>query len=122
MRSVVIAVIISMVTVGSGAVWAQEAADWRTVAESIPLGTRVRVQTIEGKRFSGTLMRVDSNVLLVKKNTRHPEPAVLVSFDDVTKLERQKEGGIHLGKAMAVGAATAAGAMLTIILFALQLD
>jgi hypothetical protein len=80
------------------------------------------VQTLDGKRLSGTLMRVEAGAMLVKRNTRHPEPAVSIAFDDVAKIERQKEGGINIGKAIAVGAATGAGAMLTIILFALQLD
>ena len=121
MRRIVIAVIVSMLAFGSGPVWAQEAADWQKVAAATPLGIRVRVETIEGQRLSGTLVRVDSTALLLKRNTRHPEPAVSVSFDRVAKLERQKEG-INVGKAIAVGASAGAGAMLTIILFALQID
>ena len=70
MRSIAIFVITSLLM--STSAYAQEADAWRKVAEGIPLGTKVRIQTIEGKRISGTLMRVDEKEILVKKNTRRP--------------------------------------------------
>ena len=100
----------------------QEAADWHKVAEAVPLGTKVKVQTVDGHRISGTLMRVDSAGLLVKRNTRYPEPAASVTFANIAKIERQKEGGVNVAKAIAIGIASGAGAMLTLILFAMQLD
>ena len=100
-----------------------EAAAWRKVSEAIPIGSKVRVQTLEGRRISGTLMRVDGNEVLVKKNTRRPEPAVTVAYADMAKIEREKDGGgFNVGKAIAVGFAAGGGAMLTLILFALQFD
>ena len=65
---------------------AQESSAWRSVAQAIPLGSKVRVQTMDGKRLSGTLMRADSSSMLIKRNTRHPEPAVSIAFDDVAKI------------------------------------
>jgi hypothetical protein len=108
--------------VGTSA-YAQEADAWRKVAESIPLGSKVKVQTYEGKRINGTLMRVDGSQILVKRNTRRPEPAVAVMFDDVSKLERdQNGGGSNLAKAAVIGLATGAGVIFSLFLIALQFD
>ena len=120
MRSIVIVVISSLVFATSA--FAQEADAWRNVAEAIPLGSKVKVQTYEGKRINGTLMSVDGNQILVKRNTRRPEPAVTVTFDDVSKLERDQNGGSNLAKAAVIGLATGAGVIFSIFLIALQFD
>jgi small nuclear ribonucleoprotein (snRNP)-like protein len=122
MKTTAIVLIVSLFTLGAGSAWAQESADWRKVADAIELGSKVRVQTTDGRRLTGTLMRVDSKEMLVKRNTRRPEPAITVAFDDVAKLERHKDGGFNVAKAIAIGVASGAGAMLTLILFAMQLD
>lgn len=121
MRTAAIALITSLLMPTSA--FAQEADAWRKVAESIPLGSKVKVQTYEGRRFSGTLMRVDGKEILVKKNTRRPEPAVAIVFDDISTLEReQKNGSSSIGKAIAVGLATGTGVILSLFLIALQFD
>lgn len=119
MQLIVVVLIASLV---SSTAYAQEASDWRKVAEAIPLGTKVRVQTVDGKRITGTLMRVDNAAVLVKRNTRLPEPAITVSFANVGNLERDQAKGFHLGKALAIGAATGAGIILTMFAIAVQLD
>ena len=116
MRSIAVIIISSLLL--SSAAFAQEADAWRKVAETIPLGTKVKVQTFEGKRFSGTLMRVDGKEVLIKKNTRRPEPAVEILFDDIAKIERAKEGGSGVGKAVAIGVATGATVILSLFLIA----
>jgi hypothetical protein len=105
---------------GGGA--SQEADAWRRVAESIPLGSKVKVQTFEGKRFTGTLMRVEGGHILLKRNTRRPEPAVTVSFDDMSKLERETNNGSNLAKAAVIGLATGAGVIFSLFVIALQFD
>jgi small nuclear ribonucleoprotein (snRNP)-like protein len=120
MRLTVVALVASLITLNVVPALAQGEADaWRKVAETIPLGTKVKVQTFEGKRFSGILMRVDGNEVLVKRDTRRPEPAVALTYRDIAKIERAKDGGSNVGKAIAVGIAAAGGAMLTIVLVAL---
>jgi hypothetical protein len=119
MRVIIVVLIASLF---AQSVFAQESADWRKVAESIPLGSKVKVQMLDGDRVSGTLMRVDGSSVSVKKNTRLPEPAVAIPFDDVAKIERSKDGGVNIAKAIAIGAAAGAGAIVTLILFAMQLD
>lgn len=122
MKTTAIALIVSMLAISSTA-FAQEAGAWRTVADSIPLGSKVKVHTSEGKRISGTLMRVDDTSVLVKRNSRLPEPAVTITFESMANLERdQKGGGVNLGKAMAIGAATGAGFILAMFAIAFQLD
>jgi hypothetical protein len=116
MRSVAI-VIISSLLISSSA-FAQEADAWRKVAETIPLGSKVKLQTFEGKRITGTLMRVDGQEILIKKNTRRPEPAVAILFDEVAKIERDKDGGNGLGKAIGIGLAAGASVVLSLFLIA----
>ena len=122
MKITTLALIVSLVTLTAPSAFAQEANDWRQVAAAVPLGSKIKVQTVDGRRISGTLMRVDSTELLVKRDTRYPEPAIKVAFADVARVERHKEGGFNVGKAIAIGVASGAGAMLTLILFAMQLD
>ena len=117
MRSITTAIIATLLV--STSAFAQEADAWRKVAETIPLGTKVKVQTFEGKRVTGTLMRVDAKEILIKKNTRRPEPAVSIVFDDISKIERSKEGnGSGVGKAVAIGLATGGTVILSMFLIA----
>lgn len=100
-----------------------EATAWREVAEAIPLGSKVKVQTMDGKRINGTLMRVDGDAIMLKRNTRRPEPAQTVAFADLSKLERDRGGnGTNIAKAVGVGLAVGAGIFVSLILIALQLD
>lgn len=120
MRIIIIVLITSLL---SSTVFAQESADWRKVAEAIPLGSKVKVQRLNGERVTGTLMRVDDNIILIKRDARRPEPAMAIRYDEMGRLERTKEsGGVNIVKAIAIGAAAGAGSILTMILFAMQLD
>ena len=126
MRSMAMVLIFSFLTGSAEAAIAakpesggqQEADAWRKVAETIPLGTKVKIQTFEGKRWTGTLMRVDGKEVLIKKNTRRPEPAVAVLFDDIAKIERDKDGGTNVGKAIAIGLAAGGSVILSLFLIA----
>jgi hypothetical protein len=125
MRSTTLALIVSLLAFGATDALAQqtEANAWRQVAEAIPLGSRVKIQTTTGKRVNGTLMRVDGDAVMVKRNTRRPEPAIVVPFDQVATLEREQKGdSMNIGKAIAISVATGAGIVLSMILFAMQFD
>ena len=82
------------------------------------------MQTLDGKRVSGTLMRVDSSELLVKRTLAIPEPAIgRLRSIVIANIERDKDGGIQRRQSdRASDSASGAGAMLTLILFAMQLD
>jgi len=120
MRSIAIVLITSLLALGTHA-FAQEVTDFRKVAEAIPLGSKVKIHTLDGKRLSGTLMRVDDSSVMVKKSTRMPEAAVSVTFDRMSTIERD-HGGVSWGKAIGIGVAAGAGAILTMFVIALQLD
>lgn len=125
MRSIALALVVAMLAFGATGASAQqsEATAWQQVADAIPLGSRVKIQMTNGKRLNGTLMRVDGNTVMIKRNTRNPEPAVVVPFDEVAMLEREQKGdGMNFGKAIAISVATGAGLVLSMILFAMQFD
>ena len=131
MRAIIVAILTSLLCVGPSSVWAAqkqvappiEATAWRDVATGIPLGSRVKVQTLEGKRFTGTLMRVSDEGLLLKKNSRMAEPAITVGFDALSRLERDTPGGgLNVAKAVGIGLAAGAGAILTMFAIAFSLD
>jgi hypothetical protein len=94
-----------------------EAASWRSVARATPLGARVKVETFEGRKYSGTLMQVTDVAVVIKRSTRIPEPPAAIPFDQVSRLE-QDRGGVGVGKAIGIGLAAGAGAMLSLILMA----
>ena len=131
MRAIIVGILTSFLCVGPSSVWAAqkpvappvEATAWREVAAGIPLGSRVKVQTLEGKRFTGTLMRVSDDGLLLKKNSRMAEPAITIGFDALSRLERdQPGGGMNLGKAVGIGLASGAAAVLTFFAIVISLD
>lgn len=119
MRLMAIALIISLGTLN---IHAQEGTAWRKVADGIPLGAKVKIQTLGGRRLGGTLMQVDDRAVMIKKNTRTPEPAVIVTYDQIANLEREHGAGMTWGKAIGLGIGAGAGAILTILVIALQLD
>lgn len=125
MRAIAIALITSIFSIGIPSAHAQpdEATAWRQVAEVIPLGSKVKVQTADGKRLTGTLMRVDGTAIMLKRNTRRPEPALTIAFTEIGRLERdQGTGSANVAKAIGVGLAAGAGVFFSLILIALQMD
>jgi hypothetical protein len=121
MRITSLALIISLFSFRPSLAFAQDAVVWRDVAEAIPLGTKVKVQTVDGSRIGGTLVRVDAGSLQVKRNARRPEAATVIAFDRISNIEKDG-GGMTWAKALAIGLGVGAGAILTIFVIALQLD
>ena len=99
-----------------------EAAAFQHMAAGIPLGTRVRVQTTAGRRLTATLMNVTDETIIVKRDSRVPEPALSIRFDELSSLKRQEKRGIGLGKALGLGVAAGGGAMLTLFLIFLSIE
>lgn len=127
MRTIAIGLICSLLVMSTsdafaGQQAASEATAWHTVAAAIPLGSKIKIQTTSGQRMSGTLMRVGDEAVMVKKNTRRPEPAVSVPFAAVAKLERDHGSSFNVGKAIAVGLAAGAGFVLAMFAIAVQMD
>jgi hypothetical protein len=102
--------------------FAQDTVLWRDVAEAIPLGTKVKVQTLDGDRVAGTLVRVDHGSLQIKRSARRPEAAKVIAFDRISNIETVTGGGMTWAKALGIGLGVGVGAILTIFVLALQLD
>jgi hypothetical protein len=118
-RTLVTSLIVALVAVPlSHAQQADEAANWQRVASVTPLGSRVKVDTADRRRYSGTLMQVTDTGIVIKRATRLPEPPVTVTFDRITRLE-QDRGGLSVAKALGIGVAAGAGAVMTLIMMAL---
>jgi len=94
----------------------------RSLAGGIPIGSRVKVQVREGRRMTATLMEVTNDAIVVQRVTRVPEPPVTVRFDELAALQRQDKSGFTVGKAVGIGLAAGAGAILTLfaIMFSLS--
>jgi hypothetical protein len=122
MRITSLALIISLFSLTAANAFAQDTVEWRKVAEAVPLGTKVKVQTLEGKRVSGTLVRVDDRSLQVKRSSRLPEAATVITFDRISNIEKDNGGGTTWAKALGIGLGVGAGAIITIFVIALQLD
>ena len=94
----------------------------RSLAGGIPLGSRVKMQVREGRRMTATLMQVTDDAIVVQRVARVPEAPVTVRFDQIVGLQREDKSGFTVGKAVGIGLAAGAGAMLTLfaIMFSLS--
>ena len=75
-----------------------------------------------GRRLTATLLAVDADAILVKRDARVPEPAVTIAFSELAQLQRDQKSGFGLAKAIGIGVAAGAGAILTMFAIALALD
>ena len=125
MRAVILGVIIGCIAGGPADLWAAqqpvsaevEMKAFKEMAATIPLGSRIKIQTTARKRLSGTLLAITEDAVVVKKDTRVAEPAVTIRFDELTRLERDHpRNGMNVARMAAVGIATGAGAILTLFL------
>ena len=83
---------------------------WRKYAAKLPVGSAVRIATIDGDHFNATLLIVDDTGVTVKPTTRVPEPARHVTFDRLAQLELQSTGSSPGERVAAVGIGIATGA------------
>lgn len=71
--------------------------------------------------MSGTLIAVEPDRVIVKRASRVAEPAVGVAFADLAELHRDQKGGFSVGKAIGIGLAAGAGAVLTLFSIAVAI-
>jgi hypothetical protein len=88
---------------------------WRGFAEKLQPGTTLKVRLGNGQRFRATLLQVSADAMTLQPRTRVPVAPQLVRFADVRALEVDMGKGVGLAKAVAVGAATAAGAFFALM-------
>jgi len=129
MRKLILTIVIIATTTTQAAFAGQqkappaiEAVAFRQMAAAIPPGSRVRVQTTTGRRLTVTLMNVTDEEIVVKRESRVPEPALSIRFDELASLKRHEPRGIGIGKALGIGLAAGGGAMLTLFLIVLSIE
>ena len=101
---------------------AAESAAFKQLAAGIPLGTRVKVRTSEGRRLTATVMALEDERIILKRLSRTPEPAIALRFDELTELRRDDGKGFSVAKAIAIGVAAGVGAILTLFAIAVTID
>ena len=93
---------------------------WKSFAEQVEVGTELDVRLNDGRHFKATLVGIRDNAMLMQPKTRVPVPIQAVPYGDVLRMERTK-AGIGAGKAIAIGAATGAGAFFGILAIMLSI-
>jgi len=91
-------------------------AEWKTLAESIPIGTEVRIRVADGKSAVVVLMVVDDEGLVVQPATRIPEPPRRVPYDQLRQLEIAPKKRTSLSHAAGTGAGIGAATFLYVLL------
>jgi hypothetical protein len=99
----------------------EEAVAFKELAANIPLGSRVTVESRDGRRLRATLMAVSEDGIVVKRESRIPEAAVSIPFAQLTRLQRETKSGFSVGKAIGIGLAAGVGAILTMFAIAVSI-
>ena len=81
----------------------------------LPIGAKVRVTLDSGRSIRGTLMRHDSDPIVVQRRTRVPEPPIEIGVREILALELDTQNGTS-ARNVAAGAAAAAGVTLGVLL------
>ena len=95
---------------------ATDADVWRTFAQRLEVGSRIKLRLRDGQRVSATLIQAGPDDLLVQPRTRRTVPVQHVRYDAIVSIERDEGRGMGPGKAIAIGVAAGVGAFLGILL------
>jgi hypothetical protein len=123
-RHRVLPALIVMLVVTGAVPRAQEpalgASIWREFAATLQPGAAITLRLTTGQRVNASLLQVSSEAITIQPRTRVPVPPQRVAYADIESLElRRTNGGIGIGKAVAIGAAVGAGAFLGLLMIAL---
>jgi|SRR6266850_6636751 len=91
---------------------------WRAFAEKLHVGFTVKVRLKDGTRVRATLLQVSSDSMTIQPKTRIPVEPQAVPFGTIESLDVDRSNGIGVGKAVAIGVASAAGAFVGLMLIA----
>ena len=117
----VIAMLVVLMTVQplAAAAQVQDGAQvWRTFAEKIEVGARIKVRLQDGRRVSATLVQVGDDALLIQPRTRVAVPVQPVPYDAIASIERDVPG-MSVGKAAAIGVGAGATTFFGVFLIML---
>lgn len=79
----------------------------------LPVGTHTKLELIDGRKIKATLMSIENDAVVVKRNTRLPEPPIRIELSRI--IDADIDRGSSVGKAIAIGTAAGAGAALGVI-------
>lgn len=85
-------------------------------AQRLGVGTQVRAVTAGNRTVRGTLVKTTDRAIFVQPRTRLAEPIVEIPLDQLLALDKETPSGGGVGKAIAIGAASGAGAALGVLL------
>lgn len=75
----------------------------------------VRVETTDGKSFTGVLMALEPDVVVVQPRTRLPEPARRIPLDIIVSLAPESKD-LDVGKALTIGIGAGAASFVALFL------
>ena len=104
-----------------GAAWgeADRVAVLRQYVGHLPIGGRVRVQTVDGQRWSATLLSADHERVVLQPRGRLAEPAQAIPLSALQLIEPERPGGNNqLLKAVGIGVATGAATFFAMLMIA----
>jgi hypothetical protein len=81
----------------------------------LPVGSKIRVTLESGRTFRATLMKHDSDPIVVQRRTRVPEPPFEIAVREILALELDTQTG-STARNVAAGAAAATGVTLGVLL------
>jgi hypothetical protein len=85
----------------------------REFVRSIQAGSRIRLETVQGRTLRGTLVQATENEVFVQPNTRLPVPVEKVRIADIARVTLDSPSSNS--KLVAIGAAIGAGAAVGVI-------
>ena len=81
----------------------------------LPIGSRVRVTRTDGKSMRATLIKHDTDPIVVQRRTRLPEAPIDIPVGEILAVELDTPNG-GIGRQVAIGAAAAAGVTLGVLI------
>jgi hypothetical protein len=81
----------------------------------LPVGSKVRVNLASGESLHGTLMKRDSDPIVVQRRARIPETPIEIPIKDILAVELEN-GGSNTARTVAIGAGVAVGATLAVLM------
>jgi hypothetical protein len=88
--------------------------------KQLPIGARVRANLTNGRSVRGTLMKATDQAVIVQRRTRVPEAPVEIPLGELQSVETDTQNG-GVGRAVAIGVATGAGAALGVFMLLMAL-
>ena len=89
---------------------------WRTFAQQLQVGSRIKVRLTDGERVTATLIQAAPERLMVQPITRVPVAMQALGYDQIVSIERDEPRGTSAAKAAAIGVATGVGTFFGIML------